>query len=100
MAIGVKTVRRPESGTSYLRASLSGMMIIPALALIFLIVSFFAKVPGGIAWAAYVLLAVVVQVALGDAAVGDCGGDGDGAPGHEQRDEAAGVAGVRLAGEQ
>jgi len=44
---------------------LSGMMIIPALALIFLIVSFFAKVPGGIAWAAYVLLAVVVQVALG-----------------------------------
>lgn len=44
---------------------LSGTMIIPALALIFLIVSFFAKVPGGIAWAAYVLLAVVVQVALG-----------------------------------
>lgn len=44
---------------------LNGMMIIPALALIFLIVSFFAKVPGGIAWAAYVLLAVVVQVALG-----------------------------------
>jgi len=44
---------------------MTGMMIIPALALIFLIVSFFAKVPGGIAWAAYVLLAVVVQVALG-----------------------------------
>lgn len=44
---------------------MNGMMIIPALAVIFLIVSFFAKVPGGIAWAAYVLLAVVVQVALG-----------------------------------
>jgi hypothetical protein len=44
---------------------MNGMMVIPALALIFLIVSFFAKVPGGIAWAALVLLAVVVQVALG-----------------------------------
>jgi len=44
---------------------LNGMMILPAVALIFLIVSFFAKVPGGIAWAAYVLLAVVVQIALG-----------------------------------
>jgi hypothetical protein len=44
---------------------MNGMMIIPALAVIFLIVSFFAKVPGGVAWAAYVLLAVVVQIALG-----------------------------------
>ncbi len=44
---------------------MNGMMVIPALALIFLIVSFFAKVPGGIAWAAYVLLAVVVQITLG-----------------------------------
>lgn len=44
---------------------LNGMTIIPALALILLIVSFFAKVPGGIAWAAYVLLAVVVQITLG-----------------------------------
>lgn len=44
---------------------MNGMMIIPALALILLIVSFFAKVPGGIAWAAYVLLAVVVQITLG-----------------------------------
>jgi len=32
---------------------------------VFLIVSFFAKVPGGVKWAALVLLAVVVQVALG-----------------------------------
>jgi len=44
---------------------LNGMMIIPAIALIFLIFSFFAKVPGGSKWAAAVLLAVVVQVALG-----------------------------------
>lgn len=44
---------------------LNGMMIIPLIALIFLIVSFFAKVPGGAKWAAFVLLAVVVQVSLG-----------------------------------
>jgi heme A synthase len=44
---------------------MNGMMVIPALALIFLIVSFFAKVPGGVKWAALVLLAVVAQVMLG-----------------------------------
>lgn len=44
---------------------MNGMTIIPALALILLIVSFFAKVPGGIAWAAYVLVAVAVQITLG-----------------------------------
>jgi hypothetical protein len=41
------------------------MMVIPALALLFLIVSFFAKVPRGIMWAALVLGAVVLQVTLG-----------------------------------
>ncbi|HET6625507.1 MAG TPA: hypothetical protein VFG63_03890 [Nocardioidaceae bacterium] len=44
---------------------MNGMMIIPALALIFFIFSFFAKVPGGVKWAAFVLLAVVIQVGLG-----------------------------------
>jgi len=44
---------------------LNGMMIIPAIALIFLIFSFFAKIPGGAKWAAFVLLSVVVQVSLG-----------------------------------
>lgn len=44
---------------------INGMMVIPLLALVLLIVSFFAKVPGGVKWAALVLLAVVVQVALG-----------------------------------
>lgn len=44
---------------------INGTMVIPLLALIFLIVSFFAKVPGGAKWAALVLLAVVVQIALG-----------------------------------
>jgi hypothetical protein len=44
---------------------MNGMMLIPTVALIFLIVSFFAKVPGGIKWAGFVLLAVIVQVTLG-----------------------------------
>ena len=44
---------------------MNGMMVIPALALIFLIVSFFSKVPGGPKWAGLVLLAVALQVALG-----------------------------------
>ena len=44
---------------------INGMMVIPLLALALLIVSFFAKVPSGVKWAGIVLLAVVVQVALG-----------------------------------
>ena len=41
-----------------------GIMVIPALALLLLIVSFFARVEGGIKWALYVLGVVVLQVAL------------------------------------
>lgn len=44
---------------------MNGMMVIPLLALLLLIVSFFAKVPRGIVMAAVVLLLVVVQVTLG-----------------------------------
>jgi len=44
---------------------INGEMVIPLLALILLVVSFFAKVPGGVKWAGFVLLAVVVQVLLG-----------------------------------
>ena len=40
-------------------------MIVPAIALLFLISSFFAKVPGGIKWALIVFGVTVVQVALG-----------------------------------
>jgi hypothetical protein len=39
-----------------------GGMVIPAVALVFLIIAFFAKVPGGVKWAAIVLVSVVVQV--------------------------------------
>ena len=44
---------------------MNGMMLIPLVALLLLIVSFFAKVPGGVKWAGLLLLAVVVQVLLG-----------------------------------
>lgn len=44
---------------------MNGMMLIPAVALIFVIISFFAKVPGGIVWAAGTLLLVILQITLG-----------------------------------
>jgi Family of unknown function (DUF6220) len=44
---------------------MNGMMVIPAIALLLLIVSFFAKVPRGIPMAALVLGLVVLQVTLG-----------------------------------
>jgi hypothetical protein len=44
---------------------MNGMMLIPLIALIFLIVSFFAKIPGGVAWAASVFGLVILQVFLG-----------------------------------
>lgn len=44
---------------------INGMMVIPLIALLLLIVSFFAKVPGGVKWAGLVLLFVIIQVTLG-----------------------------------
>ena len=44
---------------------LNGMMVIPILVLLLLIVSFFAKVPGGVRSAVIVLVLVAVQVFLG-----------------------------------
>lgn len=43
----------------------NGGMIIPLLALLLLVVSFFAQVPGGVKWAGVVLLLVIVQASLG-----------------------------------
>ena len=45
--------------------AINGEMLIPLLALILLIVSFFAKVAGGTRWALYILGLIVVQVVLG-----------------------------------
>jgi heme A synthase len=44
---------------------INGSLVIPALALILFIVSFFARFSGAVKWAAVVLGLVVVQVALG-----------------------------------
>ena len=51
--------------TALMVHGINGMMIIPLLALLLLIVSFFAKVPKGVMWAGLVLLFTVIQVALG-----------------------------------
>jgi hypothetical protein len=44
---------------------INGTMIVPLIAIIFFIISFFAKVPGGVKWAGIVLLLVAIQIALG-----------------------------------
>lgn len=44
---------------------MNGMMLIPAVALILFVVSFFAHVPKGVAWAGGVLALVALQVLLG-----------------------------------
>ena len=45
--------------------AINGQMIVPLIALLLLISSFFAKIPGGVMWAGLVLATVVVQVLLG-----------------------------------
>jgi len=44
---------------------INGQMVVPLIALLLLICSFFARVPGGVLWAVLVLVTVVVQVLLG-----------------------------------
>jgi hypothetical protein len=44
---------------------INGSAVVPALALVLLVVSFFAGIPRGVVWAAGVLAVVVVQVMLG-----------------------------------
>lgn len=44
---------------------MNGMMVIPALGLLLLIVSFFTRIRAAVMWAGLVLLLVVLQVALG-----------------------------------
>jgi heme A synthase len=44
---------------------INGSMVVPLLALVLLVCSFFAKVPRGVAWATAVFVLVAVQVMLG-----------------------------------
>jgi hypothetical protein len=66
-----KSMFEEDSNTSFtglgglILHGMNGMMIIPLIALIFLIVSFFAKVPKGVLWALLTFVLVIVQVALG-----------------------------------
>lgn len=45
--------------------AINGEMLIPLIALILLVISFFAKVAGGTRWALYILGLIVLQVVLG-----------------------------------
>jgi len=44
---------------------INGMMVIPIIALLLLLLSFFARVPGGARWAGGIFALVVIQVLLG-----------------------------------
>jgi len=45
--------------------AINGQMLIPLLAIVLLVISFFAKVAGGTRWALYILGLIIVQVVLG-----------------------------------
>jgi hypothetical protein len=49
---------------------MNGEILIPLVAIVLLIVSFFAKIPGGSKWAAFILLDVVVQIVFAFTAFG------------------------------
>jgi hypothetical protein len=51
--------------TGFIVHGINGMMVVPGLALVLLILSFFTRAPGAAKWAAFVLASVVVQVLLG-----------------------------------
>ncbi len=49
---------------------ITGMLVIPSLAIILMIVSFFARIPRGVTWAGIILGVVLIQVALAFVAFG------------------------------
>ncbi|MBA2694528.1 MAG: hypothetical protein H0U62_01440 [Actinobacteria bacterium] len=53
-----------EGNAGHALHGILGMTLIPLLGLVLLIVSFFAKVPGGVKWAAVVFGVIVLQVLL------------------------------------
>jgi hypothetical protein len=65
--IDQSTQPTPDLGgyTGFTLHGMGGVFIVPAIALLFLISSFFAKIPGGIKWALIVFGVTVLQVALG-----------------------------------
>jgi hypothetical protein len=59
-----------EGNAGHMLHGMVGMNLIPLLSLALLVVSFFAKVPGGVRWAAIVLGLAVLQVVMGIVAFG------------------------------
>ncbi len=51
--------------TGFAWDGIGGTMVLPIIVLLFLISSFFAKIPGGITWALIVFGVTVIQVGLG-----------------------------------
>lgn len=54
----------PEAA-GFMIHGMNGMMVIPVIALLLLVASFFAKLPRGVAWAVAVAVLVALQVTLG-----------------------------------
>lgn len=61
---GLVVDKNYDGNTGHMLHGQFGMMVIPLIALLLLVVSFFAKVPGGIKWALYVVGLVALQIAL------------------------------------
>jgi hypothetical protein len=51
--------------TGFVVHGIAGTIVLPAIALLLLVISFFAKVPGGIKWGVIVFGVTVLQVLLG-----------------------------------
>ncbi|HEX6447044.1 MAG TPA: hypothetical protein VF053_18255 [Streptosporangiales bacterium] len=59
-----KTVDENAGGVGGMLHGLGGMYAIPLVTIVLLVVSFFARVAGGVKWALFILLAVAVQIVL------------------------------------
>ncbi len=59
-----------DLNVGHMMHSIGGVMVIPLIAIILFIISFFAGFDGAVKWAGYVLLAVILQVALAFIAFG------------------------------
>lgn len=60
--------KNTDRNWAHVTHSVLGMMVIPLLAILLLIVSFFARIPGGVKWAAITFGVVVLQIAFAFAA--------------------------------
>ncbi|MEU4424069.1 hypothetical protein AB0F81_25860 [Actinoplanes sp. NPDC024001] len=56
--------KNSENNWAHVAHGQIGVMVMPLLALLLLIVSFFARVPGGVKWAAITLGVTILQVVL------------------------------------